>query len=161
MASTLILQRAENEIKLATIIFTISERPALQTTAFDIEQPETYYSAVIAHCYYSIFYAAKAYLHTKGVRVTAPEEHKRAFEAFRKFVESGELDVELLQIYREALVRAESLLGIFQIERKKRGEYTYRTFPQANKEPANESIEHAKTFYRNLKAVCEKPSSVS
>ena len=39
--------------------------------------PETYYSAVIAHSYYSIFYGAKAYLAKKGVEVSAPEEHKK------------------------------------------------------------------------------------
>jgi tetratricopeptide (TPR) repeat protein len=47
-------------------------------------------------------------------------EHKKAIEAFKRFVESGELDVELLNIYQEALVRANSLLGIFEQEKKKK-----------------------------------------
>ncbi len=153
MDSKLCIHRAENEIKLAEIIFVISEKPNIQTETFKVNEPETYFSAVIAHSYYSIFYAAKAYLLTKGVEVSAPEEHKKAFEEFKKFVESGELDVELLRIYQEALVRAEYLLGIFKEEKKKRGEFTYKTMPQANKGPAKESIDHAKSFYKHLLAI--------
>ncbi|KHO46394.1 MAG: hypothetical protein QS98_C0003G0002 [archaeon GW2011_AR3] len=150
----LYIHRAENEIKLAEIIFVISEEPNIQKETFKVNDPETYYSAVIAHSYYSIFYGAKAYLAKKGVEVSAPEEHKKSFAEFKKFVESGELDVELLKIYQEALVRAEYLLGLFKEEKKKRGEFTYRTMPQANKEPAKESIEHAKTFFKNMNMLC-------
>jgi uncharacterized protein (UPF0332 family) len=153
MDSKLYIHRAENEIKLAEIIFAISEEPNIQKETFKINDPETYYSAVIAHSYYSIFYGAKAYLAKKGIEISAPEEHKKAFAEFKKFVESGELDVELLKIYQEALVRAEYLLGLFKEEKKKRGEFTYRTMPQANKEPAKDSIEHAKTFFKHIFAI--------
>jgi len=153
MDSKLYIHRAENEIKLAAIIFVISEEPNIQKETFKVNDPETYFSAVIAHSYYSIFYGAKAYLTMKGIEVSAPEEHKKAFAEFKKFVESGELDVELLKIYQEALVRAEYLLGLFKEEKKKRGEFTYRTMPQANKEPAKESIAHAKTFYKHIFAI--------
>ncbi|MFH1212067.1 MAG: hypothetical protein V1659_04020 [Candidatus Woesearchaeota archaeon] len=156
MDSKLCILRAENEIKLAGIVFAISEETSLQMETFKIKEPETYFSAVIAHSYYSIFYGAKAYLAKKGIETTAPEEHKKTFDEFKKFVESGELDVELLKIYQEALVRAEYLLGIFHKEKKKRGEFTYRTMPQANREPARESIEHAKTFFRHMIAVLEQ-----
>ena len=153
MDSKLYIHRAENEIKLAGIIFAMSEEPGIQKETFKVNDPETYYSAVIAHSYYSIFYGAKAYLAKKGIEVSAPEEHKKAYEEFRRFVETGELDVELLKIYEEALVRAEYLLGIFKEEKRKRGEFTYRTMPQANKVPARESMEHAKTFFKHMYAV--------
>ncbi len=155
MDSKLYIHRAENEIKLAEIIFIISEEPNIQKDTFQIKDPETYFSSVITHSYYSIFYGAKAYLTKRGIEISAPEEHKKSFDAFKKIVESGELDVELLKIYQEALVRAEYLLGIFKEEKKKRGEFTYRTIPQANKEPAKESIEHAKTFFKNMTALVE------
>ena len=153
MDSKLYIHRAENEIKLAEVIFTISEEPNMQKETFKINNPETYYSAVISHSYYAIFYGAKAYLAKKGVQVSAPEEHKKAFIEFKKFVETGELDVELLKIYEEALVRAEYLLGIFKEERKKRGKFTYRTIPQAIKEPAKESLMRAKTFFKHMFAI--------
>lgn len=154
MDSKLYIHRSENEIKLAEIIFIISENPGLQKDIFKIKEPETYYSSAITHSYYSIFYGAKAYLSNKGIKISAPEEHKKAFNEFKKFVESGELDVELLRIYQEAIVRAEYLLGIFKKEKKKRGEFTYRTIPQANMDPARESIEHAKVFFKNMIALC-------
>ncbi|MDO8480823.1 MAG: HEPN domain-containing protein [Nanoarchaeota archaeon] len=156
MDSNLSIHRAENEYKLAGIIFKISENPELQTKTFGIRDPETYFSAVISHSYYSIFFAAKAYLLKKGIAVVAPEEHRKAYEAFKGFVDSGELDVELLKIYQQALVRAEVLLGIFKEEKKKRGTFTYRILPQANREPARESMEHAKIFLNAMQAVCEK-----
>ena len=152
----LYIHRSENELKLADIIFTLSEKQKIQTDVFDIKDPETYYSATITHCYYSIFYAAKAYLLKKGIKVTAPEEHKKTFEEFKKFVDSGELDVELLKIYHEALIRAELLLGIFKEEKKKKGEFTYRTIPQANKSPAKQSIDHAKIFFKHINLICQE-----
>ncbi|MCX6706589.1 MAG: hypothetical protein NT001_00395 [Candidatus Woesearchaeota archaeon] len=41
-------------------------------------------------------------------------------------VDKGELDVELLMLYEKVLVKADKLLGIFKIEKKKRGEFTYQ-----------------------------------
>lgn len=55
MDSKLYIQRAENEIKLAEIIFVISEKANIQKEIFKINEPETYFSAVITHSYYSIF----------------------------------------------------------------------------------------------------------
>jgi len=133
----------------------ISDNPKIQTETFGVGDPETYYSAVIAHCYYSIFYSAKAYLLLKGVKITAPEEHRKSYEAFRKFVENGELDVELLRLYQQVLVRADVLLGIFREEKRKRGEFTYRTMPQANRDPARESVNNARTFFSNIHFLCE------
>ena len=156
MDSKLYIHRAENEVKLAEIIFILSEEPNIQVEIFHINEPESYFSAVIAHSYYSIFYGAKAYLLHKGITVSAPEEQKKAFDAFKKFVDNGELDVELLKIYQEACMRADYLLGIFKNEKKKRGEFTYRIMPQANKEPAKESINHAKTFFKNMFAILQK-----
>lgn len=156
MDSDLYLNRAENELKLAKIIFAVSKDPQLQTKTFNEKYPDTYYSATITHSYYCIFYCAKAYLLQKGVKITAPEEHKKTYEAFMKYVNSGELDVELLKLYQTALIRAETLLGILHEEKRKRGDYTYKTLPQANQAPAQESIQNAQTFYKNIQALAKK-----
>ena len=150
MDSRLYMHRAENEIKLAGIIFTISENQKLQREVFHIKDQETYYSAVISHSYYCMFYAAKAYLAKKGIETESPEEHKKTYEEFAKFVGRGIIDGELLNIYKKIMVRADTLLLIFRKEKKKRGDFTYQKLPQANKEPARESIENAKTFFRNI-----------
>ena len=151
----LYLERANNEIKLADIVLLVSKDKNLQVSIFKIEEPETYYSSVISHAYYCIFYSAKAYLAKKGIKTNPPEEHKKTYEEFRKLVELGIVDKELLKIYEEILVKAETLLGIFKIEKKKRGTFTYQKLSQANLEPANESLENAKNFYKYMRKLCE------
>jgi hypothetical protein len=43
-------------------------------------------------------------------------------------------------------------LEIFKTEKKKRGDFTYNTIPQANMEPAGESIKNAKEFMKHCNA---------
>ncbi len=47
-------------------------------------------------------------------------------------------------------------LQIFKDEKWKRGHFTYQTIPQANKEPAEQSINNAVTFLKNIKLIIEK-----
>ncbi len=155
MDSRLYIKRAENEIKLAGMIFKLSKDTKIQTDVFDIKDPETYYSSAIIHSYYSIFYAAKAMLLREGITTDSPDVHKNTLEAFEEhLVATGKLDVQLLNLYKTVAIRADSLLEIFKEEKKKRGRFTYRTLPQANQEPAKESIDHAKTFFKHMFALC-------
>jgi len=151
------IKRAQNEVNLSKIIMKISEDDNLQKDVFKMPK-DTYYSAVISHAYYSIFYMAKAYLIIKNIKVKAPQEHKKVYEEFKKLVEQGLVDVELLKIYRQIIMRAETLLEIFQIEKSKRGRFTYKTLPQANIEPARESIKNSETFFKHLNNLCEEQS---
>ncbi len=151
----LYLERANNEIKFADIGLMISNNKNLQVDIFKIEQPETFYSSVISHAYYCIFYSAKAYLSKKGIKTEAPEEHKKTYEEFKELVYQGIVDRELLNIYDDIIVKADTLLGIFKKEKKKRGEFTYQKLAQANFEPANKSLENAKTFLRHIIRLCE------
>src|SRR3989338_3899593 len=117
----------------------------------------TFYSGAISHAYYSIFYSAKAILLTKEIKTTAPQVHKKTYEAFKEyFVDSGIIDAELLEIYEDIIVKAGELLQIFKDEKWKRGHYTYKTIPQANKEPAEQSINNASKFIKNIKLIIEK-----
>ncbi len=97
-----------------------------QTDIFEIEEEDSYFSSTISHAYYSIFCGAKAYLSTKGIKTKHPEEHRKTFEEFKRFVDDGFIDVELLNIYKQLLVRADTLLHIFKLEKNKRGKFTYR-----------------------------------
>ena len=150
----LYLERAQNELKLAGIIMQVSINKDLQIKIPEIDKPDTYFSSVISHSYYSIFYTAKAYLMLKGVITKVPEEHKKTYNEFKKLVSQGIVDKELLRIYEEVLIKAEELLGIFKIEKKKRGEFTYQRIAQANLEPAKESLENAKTFLKHIYDLC-------
>ena len=61
------IKRAGNEINLSKMIMKISEDDKIQADIFEMPK-DTYYSAVISHAYYSIFYSAKAYLLTKKIK---------------------------------------------------------------------------------------------
>ena len=150
----LYLERAQNELKLAEIIMQISVNKDLQMKILKIDKSDTYFSSVISHAYYSIFYTAKAYLIMKNIITKAPEEHKKTYNEFRRLVSEGTMDKELLRLYEEVLVKAEELLGIFKVEKKKRGEFTYQRIAQANLEPAKESLENAKTFLKHIYDLC-------
>ncbi|MBI2576150.1 HEPN domain-containing protein [Candidatus Woesearchaeota archaeon] len=144
------LARSENEIVLAASIKKLSDDPDAKKF-FQIDGSLTFYSSVIAHSYYSIFYAAKAILLAKGIETGSPDAHKKTLDAFKEhLVDSGFLDVKLFEIYKKMVVRAEALLGIFKAEKKERGDFTYNTIPQANQEPAEDSLRNAKTFVANI-----------
>ena len=151
MNTKLYIERAENEMILAEIVLKMS-------VSKDLQKPfntkiETFFSAAIEHSYYCIFYSAKAYLLSKGVRTLSPREHENTLEGFKKFVDAGILDVELLNIYRSIIVRADKLLGIFALKKGKRAEFTYYTIPQANQSPAEESVKNAGFFISNIKEI--------
>lgn len=52
------------------------------------------------------------------------------------------------------MLRADTLLEIFQTEKGKRGKFTYRKLPQANVEPAKESIKNAEEFFKHINRLC-------
>lgn len=148
------LQRAENELVAAQILFDVSSNLMLQKEQFKLESDFTFYSTVISHSYYCIFYSAKAILIKNGIKTEAPEVHKKTLEAFDRYlVKTGKLDIELLKIYQKMIVRADTLLGIFSMEKQKRGEFTYQKLPQANKEPAQESLGNASFFFKNINKI--------
>jgi uncharacterized protein (UPF0332 family) len=150
----LYLQRAENELVAAEILFRISADVKLQSEQFNLEKDFTFYSLAIGHSYYSIFYSAKAMLASEGIQTMAPEVHKKTLEAFEvHLVKTGKLDVSLLKIYKKMIIRADEMLGIFSREKRKRGEFTYQKLPQANIAPAKESLDNASLFFKNINQI--------
>jgi len=144
------IERADTELVLAQKIMILTENAAIKEE-LKIEPSKTFYSAVISHAYYAIFYAAKAILLTKGIKTSSPDIHKKTYEEFENaFVKTGILDVQLLEIYKKLVIRADDLLQIFKNEKWKRGSFTYQTIPQANKEPADDSIKNAKIFVAHI-----------
>jgi len=120
-------------------------------TIFQIAEEFTFYSAVISHSYYAIFQSAKAYLISKGVAFSEKQgQHQKVYYGFKKYVKNGTIDSELLKIYDTVKVKAKELLEILEKEREERGKSTYETLPQANKEPAENSLANAQKFYSNI-----------
>ena len=144
----LLLKRAENEIVTAEKLKRLSEDSEAQTF-MEVPPNMTFYSAVISHSYYAIFYSAKAILAKEGINTTKPNVHNKTLHAFNKFlVKTGKLDKALLEIYEDIVIKAEALLNIFEKEKTKRGDFTYETLPKANKEPAETSLNNAKLFQK-------------
>jgi len=145
----LYIERAKNELDLAKAIFKLSTDNNLKAE-FELKEDSTFFSNVIGNSYYCIFYSAKALLQYKGIITEPPEEHKKTLDEFEKLVISGEIDAELLIIYKSIVIKADELLGIFRKEKSKRGSFTYKKLPQANLEPAKESLANAENFFRNI-----------
>lgn len=147
------IKRANNELLAAESLKRLSEEIKTKED-FHIPQDATFYSSVISHSYYAIFYAAKAILLTKNIKTTSPNIHKRTYDLFDKtFVKTGVLDKKLLQIYTDIVVKAGDLLEIFKDEKWKRGNFTYQVIAQANKTPADDSLNNAKLFIANITKV--------
>lgn len=89
------IDRANNELMAAKALERLSENRS-ERINFDLPDNSSFYSSVISHSYYGIFYAAKAILLTKGIATKSPEVHKKTFEEFKRvFVDTNELDVSL------------------------------------------------------------------
>lgn len=152
----ILLERANNEFTLALSIKKISE-DAEMATKLEIPGGMTFYSSVISHAYYSIFYAAKAYLRSKKIKFRSKQGiHQQVYIQFRQFVIKKTLDKELLIIYDNIKDKADMLLGIIGEEKRKRKVFTYETIPQANIAPADESLLNARTFISHIKSILEK-----
>ena len=145
----LYLERAKNELNLAQAIFKLSMNDKLKLE-FELKQDSTFFSNVISNSYYCIFYSAKALLYSKNIITLPPEEHKKTLDEFEKLALIGKIDKELLLIYQRIVIKADELLGIFKKEKSKRGKFTYKKLPQANLEPAKESLENAEKFFKNI-----------
>ena len=145
----LYLERAKNELDLARAIFKLSANSKVKLE-LELKEDATFYSNVIGNSYYCVFYGAKALLYIKKIVTEAPEEHKKTLEEFEKLTLSGEIDVELLTLYKSMVIKADELLGIFKKEKAKRGAFTYKKLPQANQDPAQESLKNAEKFFKNI-----------
>ncbi len=152
--SKLYLEKSENELILAESLMKISEENNLKSL-LKINKNQTFYTGVISHSYYSIFYAAKAYLINKNIKTKLPNEHKKTYEKFKRFVRSQKLSKEIIKIYEKEIIKADSLLHIFKTEKRKRGKFVYKKLPEANKSPAQESIENAQRFFKIIHSLLE------
>ncbi len=147
------LSKAENELKHAEAVFKISFNEKLKKE-LELLDTDTFYSGVISHAYYTIFFAAKVLLIKEKLTTKSPNIHKATLDAFSYyFILNGKLDLELLLLYKSAILKADALLSLFVSEKEKRTEFTYRTLPDANKMPAKESLDNANKFLINIKKI--------
>src|SRR3989338_1352783 len=149
---SLLLDRAYNELLAARSLSKLSEDNKLKTEML-LPPQTTFYSSVISHSYYSIFYSAKAYLLHKNIKLSSEQgQHQQVYFKFKQLVQKGILQEELLDIYEDIKLKAEKLLEVLHEEKEKRKIFTYQTIPQANKSPAQDSIKNASFFISHIKS---------
>ena len=148
------LDRAENELVLSNANFSLSTTDDVKLK-LGVSIGKTFFNNVISECYYAIFYSAKAFLISLGIKTGPPEEHKKTYEEFKKIVGSKRLDNQLAEIYEEETGKAEALLKIFFDEKRNRGRFTYNVNANANKPFAEQSIKNAKLFCSTIKHLIE------
>src|SRR3989344_3271299 len=108
----LLMDRAENEILAAQALKRLSEEDLLKTE-FNFPISTSFYSSVISHAYYSIFYCAKAYILYNNISLLLKQgQHQQVYFEFRKLVNKGVIETELLKIYEDVKGKAEVLLDI-------------------------------------------------
>lgn len=147
-------KRAENELIAAKALFSLSELVEAKKL-LKVSADETFYNSVIEHAYYSIFYCAKAYLMNKGIKFPEQGQHQAVYFAFRKLVREGKVAIELVELYKEVKIKAETLLEILEKVEENRTKFIYKTLAQANKEPADSSIKNAEIFLAQVKSLIE------
>ncbi len=148
---SILLDRVENELLTARSLDKLSEDKDKAST-FDLPKGTTFYSSVISHAYYSIFYCAKAYLLSKKIKLQSKQgQHQQVYFQFKKLVKERIIEKELFKIYEELKIKADSLLEILHNEKEKRKTFTYETIPQANKQPAKDSINNAMEFISHIR----------
>ena len=95
----LLLLRSEDEILLAVTEMKLStEKEAKESLG--IQHNKTFFHSVISHSYYAIFYSAKAYLLSKGIKTKTPNEHIKTYLELKKLVKEGIFSKELLDMSR-------------------------------------------------------------
>ncbi len=77
------LDRASNELFAAQTLHQVSQEGALKKE-LRLPAPTTFYSSVIGHAYYAIFYAARAALLLEKVEVRSPDIHNKVYNQFRQ-----------------------------------------------------------------------------
>ena len=148
----ILMNRGGNEILASQALMKISNNKELKTE-LNFPFDTSFYSSVISHSYYAIFYSAKAYLISKGFNFSEQGQHQQVYYRFKKLAKEGIINEDLLKIYEDVKDKADVLLGILETEKDKRTEFTYTTIPQANKMPAEDSLKNAIFFISHIKAL--------
>ena len=74
----ILIDRSDNELFLTSRIKMLTEDVKIKEM-LAIPKNKTFYSSVISHAYYAIFYSAKAMLLSKGIKTSSPDIRKQTF----------------------------------------------------------------------------------
>lgn len=139
----LMFGKAQNNLKVANIIFEISTSKSMKAI-LKLREQDSFYDWTIQAAYYAMFHAVNALLATKKIKIS-DKVHVSTYYSFGKhFINTNELADELFVMYGKTEEKALKLFSSLAEEKKKRGAATYERLPKMNLEPAKESIDNAK-----------------
>ncbi len=158
------LANSKNSLESANLLFSVSTKPNLKkVTGF----PDfNGFLWVINSSYYSMFYAARALLENRGIKIkTDFSIHAITFDAlvFYYYI-SGKLQKRMIEDFIEAEIEAKELLGkekaqelieSYFYEKKKRADYTYELGLFAMQNKAKTSLDRAKRFNEEIRKMIE------
>ena len=152
----LLIKKANNNLKLAKIVFDISSN-SKQKANHKLLEGDSFYDWVIITSYYAMFHITHSLLATKKIRIRNIRVHEATLYAFaHHFILTKELEDDLFLMYEDAEARANQLFNELSEEKQKRGQFTYERLPKANKEPAEESLNNAIKFVRDIESIVRK-----
>lgn len=148
-------QKAVNDLSLAEGILKISTNDKIKDI-LGYPKEKTFFDWVIVSAYYSIFHAAQALLGIKKIKIQGRLHYATLIAFSKHYIVNNELAEELFLIYEDAEKKAKELLDIIEEEKQKRGLFQYHRLSKNNLEPAQESVENAKTFLAAMQEVLKK-----
>lgn len=148
-------QKAVNDLSLAKGLLKISTDENVKDV-LGYPKDKTFYDWVIVSSYYSIFHATQALLGMKKIKIGNMHHYATLIAFAKNFIVNNELAEELFFIYEDAEKKAKELLDIIEEEKRKRGIFQYHRLSKNNLEPAQESVENAKTFLAAIQEVLRK-----
>jgi len=161
------LKQANLSLTAADLMYTISTQK-LSKNFHKLNPNYECFLWVINPSYYSMFYAAHALIAYKGVRILQGQGiHKKtahaliyfcvkndfiAKELYEQFMEGQQEAAELLNI-EEFREKAETLVGDYFYELKKRSKFTYETEEEVKERHAATSLKRAKEFLTKIETI--------
>jgi uncharacterized protein (UPF0332 family) len=139
------LGKAENNLVLAKHVYELSTHACLRD-AMNLEKDMTFLGEVVSLSYYSIFYAAKAYTISNGIKTCPPNEHVDLHEALERDLHSRWFGENPREVCEALMIDSRKLSDIFLYEKAKRGSSTYEPASKVRLRNAEISIENAEIF---------------
>ena len=166
------IETAKMSLRVSDILFNLSKDYKCKEKLL-IEKEFECYLWVTVCSYYSMFYIANGALANEGIKVGDKIVHKITSDCLIfYFIKTGKLAKHYYQEYEKSMKdtlevmrmdekeireklqkRAIDLIQTFEFERKKRGDFQYKTITNIKENLANTSLQRAKEFLKEIEKI--------
>jgi len=139
------LEKSESKLLLAKNSYSLSTNSYLRELS-GLPREMTFFNETVQQSYFSIFYAAKAYLISNNLETRPPGEHISTYNGLERELEFNGVDI----------ITAKKLMKQYHDEKFKRGKSTYDPNFRVEMPDAKRSIINAEDFLLAINALLEK-----